>query len=266
MREKLKLPQGWHGRVWRYSSGHRLIQSHSHPELELNFVTRGQIDYLAGGRLVRLVAGSLLWLFPGHEHVLTRSTPDADMWITVFQRALLPPRAELAALWQVPEAHRLVHLVGADFEKLHRLLEINQDFTGSYPGRDHGLAFLLEWSWALTLARETSPALDMVHPAVTRAVEWLRACDPLPGLGPTARRVGLSAPHLSRRFHEALGVTFRDYVKRLRVERAISLLQRQPQLSLTETAFAAGFGSYPQFHRAFRQVTGLGPRAWLALR
>jgi len=265
MFQRLKIPDGWRGSVWQYSSHARLIESHRHDELEFNYVTQGEIDYLVGEQLVRLTVGSLLWLLPGHEHVLTRRSQDTTMWIAVFRQNLLPQRGgrpELRQLWTQTEGFRLVQIAGREYERLDQQCALIQSFQGSATGRNGGLAFLLEHAWAMTASREAQPPGAVIHPAVTRAVAWLRESPTRPDLASTARQVGLSATHFSRRFHEALGVTFRDFQQRLLVERAMALLVNHPEWSMTEAAFEAGFGSYPQFHRTFRRITGLGPRAW----
>lgn len=265
MYEQLILPAGWQGCIWQYSSRARLIESHRHDELELNYVTQGEVDYLVGDQLIRLTAGSLLWLIPGHEHVLTRRSQDTLMWIVVFRRSLLPQRgapSEIVRLWKYPETFRLVQIGGREYEQIDYCCALHQKFQGSPAGRNGGLAFLLESLWQLTTAREAQPAGGKVHPAIARSVGWLRESEDPPDLTTAAKHAGLSPSHFSRRFHEALGVTFRDFQQRLRVERAMALLLDERDLSLTEAAFEAGFGSYPQFHRTFRRITGLGPRSW----
>ena len=50
----------------------------------------------------------------------------------------------------------------------------------------------------------------------------------------------------------------------LRIARFEDLVRKDPHRSLIHHALTAGFGSYPQFHRAFRTVTGRTPGAWAA--
>lgn len=70
-----------------------------------------------------------------------------------------------------------------------------------------------------------------------------------------AKVCGLSEGHLSRVFRRSTGLTFPEYVGRLRAERAKSLIESGGH-STTEAAFEAGFQSLSQFHRVFRRVYG----------
>ncbi len=74
-----------------------------------------------------------------------------------------------------------------------------------------------------------------------------------------AEACGVSPSHLSRVFHQATGLTFREYLARLRAERAYDLLLLRGK-SITDIAFEAGFQSLSQFNRTLRKVYGQSPR------
>jgi transcriptional regulator GlxA family with amidase domain len=74
-------------------------------------------------------------------------------------------------------------------------------------------------------------------------------------------RVGsVSAAHFARAFKQAFGVPPHRYLLTRRIERAIALL-RDTDRSITEIAFATGWGSLGTFGRVFRDVTGKSPGA-----
>jgi two-component system response regulator YesN len=76
-----------------------------------------------------------------------------------------------------------------------------------------------------------------------------------------ARDVGMSKYRLSHRFREVLGVTFRDYLLRVRLERAKTLLAAG-SASISEVAQNVGFGDLPRFDKLFKRYTGLTPTAY----
>ena len=84
-----------------------------------------------------------------------------------------------------------------------------------------------------------------------RAVERL-------SLNEVARAVNVSTRHFCKVFKRATGITFTDYLARVRVEKAKHLLQ-DPHLRVSEIAFAAGFESLSQFNRSFKRITGHSP-------
>jgi len=76
-----------------------------------------------------------------------------------------------------------------------------------------------------------------------------------------ARQVGMSKYRLSHRFREVLGVTFRDYLLQVRLERAKALLATD-DVSISEVADMVGFGDLPRFDKVFKRDTGFSPSAY----
>lgn len=84
-------------------------------------------------------------------------------------------------------------------------------------------------------------------------------------LADLARHVGMSKFRLSHRFREVLGVTFRDYLLQVRLERAKVLLVTGHR-SITEVAHDVGFGDLPRFDKMFKRYTGVTPSAYRSSR
>jgi len=78
-------------------------------------------------------------------------------------------------------------------------------------------------------------------------------------LARVARAVNVSANHFSRLFRQAAGMTFVEYVGRVRVEKAKNLLLN-PDLTISMAAFDSGFQSLSQFNRVFKKVVGRSPK------
>jgi two-component system response regulator YesN len=79
-----------------------------------------------------------------------------------------------------------------------------------------------------------------------------------------ARQVGLSKYRLSHRFREVLGVTFRDYLLNVRLERAKVLLAAD-DVSISEVAQMVGFGDLPRLDKVFKRYTGFSPSAYRSM-
>lgn len=82
-------------------------------------------------------------------------------------------------------------------------------------------------------------------------------------LDEAAQAVNASTRHFCKVFKEATGITFTDYLARVRVEKAKNLLQN-PHLRVSEIAFETGFESISQFNRSFKRITGLAPTQFRA--
>ncbi len=81
--------------------------------------------------------------------------------------------------------------------------------------------------------------------------------EPLPA-DELALRLRVSARHLRRHFRRGTGTTTGSYYLGLRLSRAHNLLE-QTDLSVTEIAQTAGFGSLEHFSRVYRKTFGCAP-------
>jgi AraC-like DNA-binding protein/ligand-binding sensor protein len=73
-----------------------------------------------------------------------------------------------------------------------------------------------------------------------------------------ARAVNTSAFYFCKMFKQASGLTFTDYLARVRVEKVKNLLL-DPHKRVSEAAFEAGFQSLSQFNRVFKKIEGMSP-------
>jgi len=80
-------------------------------------------------------------------------------------------------------------------------------------------------------------------------------------LGDVARAVNMSAFYFCKTFRKVTGVTFVDYLARMRVESVKNLLL-DPHKRISEAAFEAGFQSLSQFNRVFRRIAGEAPTVY----
>ena len=81
--------------------------------------------------------------------------------------------------------------------------------------------------------------------------------DPV-GLDEIARTMHVSTFYFCKMFKKATGLTFTDYLGRIRVEKAKNLLLN-PHLRVSEIAYTVGFQSLTHFNRMFRKLTGESP-------
>jgi len=99
------------------------------------------------------------------------------------------------------------------------------------------------------------------HPALASAISLLESTmERTIGVPELAQHAQLSSRQLLRLFARFVGEGPGRYHRRLRLERARSLL-RYTTLSVTDAAVAAGFDSLAHFCRAYRQQYGISPGA-----
>ena len=105
---------------------------------------------------------------------------------------------------------------------------------------------------------------DREPPAVTKARAYMKThfAEDL-RRSHVARAVNSSATYFSKSFKQATGMSFTDYIGRVRIEQAKNLLQN-PSLRVIDIAFEVGFQSVSQFNRTFKKITGRSPKRFRA--
>ncbi len=99
-------------------------------------------------------------------------------------------------------------------------------------------------------------------PMVTRAKVFINEHqDEELSLRQVAGAVNTSAFYFCKMFKQATGLTFTDYLARVRIEKVKNLLIN-PHKRISEAAYEAGFQSLSQFNRVFRKIVGEAPTTW----
>jgi AraC-like DNA-binding protein len=73
-----------------------------------------------------------------------------------------------------------------------------------------------------------------------------------------AKAMHVSKFYFCKMFKKATGLTFTDYLGRVRIEKAKAFLLN-PHLRISEIAYMVGFQSLTHFNRVFRNLTGESP-------
>ena len=265
MREKLPVPPAHDGAVWPHSMPTPIHPRHRHSELELNLVQRGTGRYLVGDRSYELKPGALIWLFPGQQHILLDMSPDYRMWIVVFRPRLLkrlcgdPSRRVLKAA--APAGNFCRRLGDSVWRKLDRQFADLKSRTHDALHLNTALAASLLDAWAAFQTADQPVLGADLHPAVQKAARLIQDAPEIDDLSDLARQAGLSRTRLSELFKRQTGVALVDFRNRARLEKFHSLLATTPpaERKLLPLALEAGFGSYQQFYRVFKQRTGRNP-------
>jgi methylphosphotriester-DNA--protein-cysteine methyltransferase len=290
MLENLKIADRYDGFLFLAESARNppILKPHRHVELELNVVQRGAITYVVGGRRYTFPQRSLLWMYPAQEHQLVDRTADAQYFVAVFKPGMIRHscRSEryeglkrqnaegdgvLHTLLE-PDAFDLARrtmealLVGSlDPDLLNREAgfgpESNFRFEHSDPdGLNAGLRHLLLQSWRFQRAGKASSGAVPLHPAVRKALAMLGRGEVEMTLAQLARRCSVSEAYLSRIFARQVGVSLTRYRNSARLGRFWDHYREPEQKTLLEAMYAAGFGSYAQFYKVYREAYGCGPR------
>jgi AraC-like DNA-binding protein len=233
-------------------------------------VVTGEVHYWFPHRELRVVAPSALWIPPGVEHELLDASSDLSMWVNSFRvdafgcsvgvSRSTPPRAEclplvLRELADGPRAYgiepdALVRSCARSREGLLRpdVAQLN--------GILSDIATLV---WSGRCPAPVRPDPLSFHAAAQRAASLLRDVDGSRSMTALAKTTALSRERLSRVFTQHFGIGLVQYRNHHRVQRFIHAYGQGAGDNMLHVALDVGFGSYAQFHRAFKQVVGYPP-------
>jgi two-component system response regulator YesN len=85
-------------------------------------------------------------------------------------------------------------------------------------------------------------------------------CDDI-SLSDVAKMVYLNESYLSRKLKKILGVSFKEYIIKLRMGKAMEYLM-DPNIKITEIAKKIGYQNYRYFSQTFKKYTGYLPSRW----
>ncbi len=238
------------------------------PEYQIVYIVNGAGTFQSatvGARL--LTAGSLIMLFPGewHRYRPTVSIGWEEMWVgfrgeqvdrllfnrffspeqPIFepgiQKLILSPfETLLDRMWRSPPG--FPHLVAAN------VLEILAAILATTRQESHQLILQGPQDVIAVKDRVVNDALRII---------WSETHTVL-SVNQLAKRLGLSARSLERRFHESLQRTVRDELFRCRIDRAHRLL-RDTDLTIPQIASSSGFSSHDALTRAIQKADGVTP-------
>jgi len=84
------------------------------------------------------------------------------------------------------------------------------------------------------------------------------------GMKDVVKELKYSDTFLNKKFKEATGTTFMEYVNRYRILQAI-LMITEKKLTVQEAAWRCGIGEYKYFHIVFKKYLGCSPKEYIAM-
>lgn len=231
---------------------------HLHSDAEIVTLFAGRATLSLDGVLYTLEPGDFAVIFPNRIH--SYRTDDAvTVGKFIFNPRDLPPLTEIFETCR-PKTPvvRAAQLQVGGIPQLAR--EILAEYAAAAPAVQRAYLMLLAAKLVALCAPQKTQDGD--NTAVLKVLAFCERnfTEPLT-LDSVANALFLSKSYISHIFSDKIGMPFRQYINRLRVNAAEQLL-REGGCSITDIAAAAGFSGIRTFNRAFHLNTGMSPRAY----
>lgn len=255
------------------------LAPHKNRGMEITYISKGDLEWMVEGRLEKVPPGSVFFTMPWQVHgSLKPRLPDNEICHVLFHLKEDYPRARKRVEFpdsfgfSASEMRSISALVCASsrhgFRATPAMRWLMQTLINELQG-EHKLgdayAVSLLRAVVIELTRIISgKAVDAdIHtPTEHRIQEFLShlssSCDQPWTLQQMAEQCAVKRTHFTNLARKITGCSPLDYLARVRMERAKTLL-RESDLKIIEIALECGFGSSQYFANTFRRATGLTP-------
>lgn len=236
---------------------------HHHDYYELEIVAEGEMFHECNGKGMMLRRGDVYILSPNDVHRLVPTQKATIYNLCIYTEQCSKSIARLLLDEEYPRFGRVDDSVMEEISALHSALRDVLNSTGQYRGaRTSALTTLLVSRLFEMSDAEISLQTDQSYSTIAKAMSFIEAnlANQIT-LEEVAAASGYSRTYFIRLFKEIVGINFKYYLERERIELASDLLEME-EMSITEIAYAVGFNSFSSFWRAFKKLKGVSPREW----
>ena len=231
---------------------------HWHDYYEIEFITGGEGTHFCNGETYSLRRGCIYLLGPSDFHSVSESDDSPlQLYNINFSEQMLP--VEFMRQFDGQDHILALELDEKTTQKLEQLMaELLEEYDGQSPHRTEMMVCMFQ-KFIIHLLRqsnqmhhENSNTADRPNLPVNRIISYLKKhFREHVSLSECARMVHLTPNYLGELFHISTGMSFRDYVKHLRFDYAVNLLNSSPY-SVDQISNLAGFQSASYFTALFR--------------
>lgn len=225
---------------------------HWHMESELIYAEKGAAEVMTENTVYALSEGGCIFIRSGAVHYIKA---EADSIVSVMK---IDSELVFSAVGaQTPVCPLLEHRypVRDVFEKIRQEISAGEKYcdvvcAGLVTAMTAEI-FRSEKTEALSVSSESSAYKELLRLVAKRYADMT--------FDEAAEFMCFSKPYFSKYFRRMSGMTFSEYLNVVRVSEAVKMLSHG-NMSVGETALAAGFGTIRSFNRIFKRYTGFTPR------
>ena len=237
----------------------KLNTIHNHILNEIEFVTDGCAEHIINGHKYECIPGSIYLMSQLDVHQFIMDEP-IEVYSICFTDDFLP--YEIMENFKVSKSPYYAKLNGDDFieikNKFDKIIEENKyDYLCKDIIIKNAISeIVIE---ILRNCEETNNVKKQSQRTARAALAYIRENFKEDiSLASTASHLGITASHLSRMFKNNLDITFNDYLKGLRLDYAMRLINVTSQ-GITEICLKSGFNSPAHFSKIFKERFGVSP-------
>ncbi len=246
--------------------GFSMKAPHYHNDYEFYFLIKGNRKYFLANKICDLTPGDVLLIKNGEPH---QATLDTDL---PYERYLIhiTPKLMHTICKEYRELADFVHTRSLKLKEETRdeLMEIIHLLKKEFDTRDDYSESMIKNHITRILLLLHRAANQPGHEVALTEKNDIRLQNSINyilehyseniTLEQCAKIAYMSPSHFSRLFHQLTSLSFKEYLNKIRIEKACEILQ-QRDVSITELALNVGFNSSSYFSQVFKSIAGTSP-------
>ena len=246
--EHRTFEEGCHVWISRYRNLHNI--PHWHFESELITCEQGSATVMLDGHIYDLQPGWCLYCRPEGVHYIS-SGEGTELIVAQFNIKPLGDQRPAEPLFR------------DRYNLLAQLERINTEYRHKPPYYAEKINALLV-NAIVDVARGEKMCLDTPSesPSIHRYKQLLVKIDESADdftFSQAAAYMNMSEAYFSRFFKRMSGLTFSRYLNVVRIDRALEVMNAQPDITMADLMSRCGFNTLRNFNRVFKDVTGFAP-------
>lgn len=225
---------------------------HINSELEVIHITHGFIDVWVGGVSLRVPEGHAVLIFPYQPHSF-HPLDNATGRVYMFRFRIAGDFSNTHSPREIPPF--ILPLSKALEDYLKEAVLRAERKPDEIAAKSMFFPLIAEYLENVDTAAAHSPGNQLVGQIMDYILGHLQDRITLKTL---SAHFGINTVSLSRLIKEYTYTSFTDFVNNIRIEKAIELIGDY-DVSVTDAAFQAGFGSVRNFNRVFHSILGITP-------
>jgi len=256
-----------------YNKGDEVCHSHEHDFIEIVYILNGKVIHQINDREYPTSHGDMLIINYGETHSMKISKN------STYVNVLMKPEYISKSLENHENAFALLNL--SEFESFKKLLDENKrkvtfkgddrnkaeaiidDIIKEQERQKPGFELFIRSQLnilLISLFRKMSLDLDSSFDGINeKLLHYINIhCGEKLTLSGIAKLCSYNVSYFSRIFKEYTGMTFTEYLKNARIQKALNLISKT-NLNITDIVFEAGYTDKTRFYNDFKKKEGVTP-------
>lgn len=246
--------------------GFNMPAPHFHNDYEFYFLIKGNRKYFLANKICDLTPGDVLLINHHEPHQATLGTDQP------YERYLLhiTPKMMHSICKEYKELSHFTqtHFLKLDTDSFKQILTIIHLMEDEFERRDASSQAMIKnlVTRILLLLRRAENEPDHEIPLTEKndirlqtSINYIldNYAENIT-LEECAKIAYMSPSHFSRLFHKLTSLSFKEYLNKVRIDKACELLEKK-ECSITDLAINVGFNSSSYFSQVFKSITGISP-------